>query len=166
MKLNNKHSAIGILIILLVVVFVSSNASLLQIYPKNNSIITERQPAFKWAGEANKLLIDDNEEFISPIIEDIKGNSYQTKDKLNFTTYYWKLIGSTNSSVFRFGIDSVVALELENNANIYNITNIGNTELDVEVVEENNSIWKITGNFLLRLNKTQRFSLKNDILPK
>ena len=173
MKLSS-HLVIGILIILLTIVFISNiNASIIQIYPKNNSIITERQPTFVWIGKANKLIIDDNEEFVSPIVENIKGNSsprglwndsdkiYQIKDALNFTTYYWKLTGSTNSSVLQFRIDSVVALELKNQTNLYNITNIGNTDLDVEVVEEKSSVWKITGNLILKLNETKQFNVKN-----
>jgi len=161
MKLSG-YLAIGILIILLISAFISNiNAPIIQIYPENNSIITEDQPTFKWIGKANKLIIDDNEEFASPIVENIKGNLYQIKDKLSFTAYYWKLTGSTNSSVLQFRIDSVVALELKNQTNLYNITNIGTTDLDVEVAEENSSVWKITGNLVLKLNETKQFNVKN-----
>ncbi len=159
MKPIIKYAAIGILIILLVVIFSSNNMPIVQIYPKNDSIITERQPIFEWVGKSNKLILDDNDEFVSPIVEDVKGNSYQVKDKLNFSTYYWKLIGEKNSSVWQFRIDSVVALELKNNDNLYNITNIGNTDLDVEVVDET-QFSEITG-FVLKLNESKQFRVKN-----
>ena len=161
MKLSN-YFGIGILIILLIIVSTNNiNAPITQIYPENNSIITEDQPTFEWIGKADKLIIDDNEEFASPIVENIKGNLYQIKDKLSFTTYYWKLLGNKNSSVLQFRIDSVVALELKNQNSLYNITNIGTTDLDLEVVEENTSVWKITGNLMLKLNETKQFNVKN-----
>lgn len=162
MKFKNKYLAIGVLIILLIIIFISyTNSSIIQIYPENNSVIIERQPTFKWIGKANKLILDDNDEFISPIIENTRGNSYQLKHELDFTIYYWKLIGDVNSSVWQFRIDSIVALELKNKTNLYNITNVGNTDLNVEVVEEYPSIWKITGNLILRLNETKQFNVKN-----
>ena len=162
MKLNNKYFGIGILIILLFTILISySNNNLIQLYPENNSILTDRQPTFKWVGEANKLIIDDNDEFVSPIIENVEDNLYRINNKLNFTTYYWKLIGSKDSYVWQFRIDSVVALELKNQSNLYNIINVGTTDLDVEVIEEERSLRKITGGFILRLNETQQFNVKN-----
>jgi len=83
---------------------------------------------------------------------------------LNFKTYYWKLTGDKNSSVLQFTIDSIVALELKNQTNLYSITNVGTTDLDVEaveLVEEYPSVWKITGNLLLKLNETKQLNVKN-----
>lgn len=161
MKLSN-YFGIVILIILLISLFINNiNTSIIQSYPENNSIITERQPIFKWVGKANKLIIDDNEEFVSPIIKNVKGNSYQIEDKLNFTAYYWKLIGKKKSSVSQFRIDSIVALELKNKANLYKIANVGTADLDVEVVEEVPSVSKITGRFVLGFNETMQFNVKN-----
>ena len=164
MKINNKFLGIGILIILVTILISFSNNNLIQLFPENNSIITDRQPTFKWIGKANKLIIDDNDEFVSTVIENVEGNSYRINNKLNFTTYYWKLLGNKNSSVSQFRIDSVVALELKNQSNLYNITNVGNTDLDVEVVGENRFLGKITGSFILRLNETQQFNVKNKIV--
>lgn len=161
MKLKNEYLGIGILIILLIILFINNSNSIISVYPKNNSIITDRQPTFEWVGKADYLILDDNDEFVSPVIENVKGSSYRIKDKLNFTTYYWKLIGDENSSVLQFRIDSIVALELKNQANLYSITNVGNTDLDVEVVEEYPSVWKITGNLLLKLNGTKQLNVKN-----
>lgn len=164
MKLKNKYLGIGILIVVIYISFIINNNLIIQVYPKNNSVITERQPTFEWAGKANNLIFDDNDEFVSPVIENVNGNSYQIKNKLNFTTYYWKLIGSTNSSVLQFKIDSIVALELKNQTNLYSITNVGTTDLDVETVEEYPSVWKITGNLLLKLNETKQLNVKNSTL--
>ena len=162
MKTNKIYFGIGILIILLFTILISySNNNLIQLYPENNSILTDNQPTFKWVGKADKLIIDDNDEFTSPVIENVEDNSYRINNKLNFIKYYWKLSGNKNSSVWQFRIDSVVALELKNQSNLYNITNVGTTDLDVEVIEEERSLRKITGSFILRLNETQQFNLKN-----
>ena len=164
MKLSNKYLGIGILIIVFYISFIISANSIIQVYPKNNSVITERQPTFEWAGKANRLIFDDNDEFVSPVIENVSGSSFKVKDKLNFKTYYWKLTGDKNSSVLQFTIDSIVALELKNQTNLYSITNVGTTDLDVEaveLVEEYPSVWKITGNLLLKLNETKQLNVKN-----
>ena len=153
---------IGILILLAMSFFAYTNNNLLiQVYPKNNSIITERQPAFRWIGEADKLIIDDNEEFISPLVEDVNGTSYSIKKKLDFTKYYWRLIGKKNSSVWQFKVDSVVALVVKNESDLYNITNAGNTDLDIEIHEKNRSFRGITGNIILEENKFKQIEAKN-----
>ena len=149
------------MLLILLFNYINSN-KLVQIYPENNSIITERLPTFKWFGNADKIIIDDNDEFVSPIIEDVVGNSYQIKNKLNFTTYYWKLIGKKGTSVWQFKIDSLVALRLKNESNLYNLSNIGNTNLDVEIQENKGS--KITGRITLEQNETKQFEIKNSTL--
>ena len=80
---------------------------------------------------------------------------------LVFTTYYWKLTGNADSSASQFEVDSVVALELKNGEHASNVTNTGTTDLDVEVVEENHSIWRVTGNFILKLKETKQLPAKN-----
>ncbi len=161
MRLKNKYLGIGILIIAIFILFIANNNLIIQVYPKNSSVITERQPTFEWAGKADNLIFDDNDKFVSPVIEDVNGNSYQIKDKLNFTTYYWKLTGKKNSSVSQFKVDSIVALELKNQTNLYSITNVGTADLNVESVEEYPSAWKITGNLILKLNETNQINVKN-----
>lgn len=156
------YLGIGILFILLFTYF--NNNLIIQIHPENNSIITERQPTFKWFGNANKLIIDDNEEFISPLIEDVNGNSYQVKNKLNFSTYYWKLVGKKETSVWQFKVDSVVALHLKNDSERYNLSNVGNTDLDVEIHERNTSFWEITGNIILEEDKTKQIEVEESTL--
>ena len=161
MKSNKIYFGFGIVLLsLILILYIYYNSLIVTLHPENNSVITDIQPTFRWTGEANKLLIDDNEEFISPIIEDIKGNSYQIEDKLNFTTYYWKLIGKKESSVSQFRVDSVVAMDLKNQNELYNITNVGTADLNVEVVEEI-PFSEITGGFVLRLNETRQFNVKN-----
>lgn len=165
MKINKLNYKIGILFILLLILFsYINNNILIQIYPENNSIITERQPTFKWIGKANKLIIDDNNEFISPIIENIDGNPYRTKNRLNFTTYYWRLLGDKNSSVWQFTVQSLVALTLKNQSSLYNVSNVGNTDLEIEIHQKNKSLWKITGNLILEQNKTKQIEVENSTL--
>lgn len=136
---------------------------MIQKNPENNSIITERQPVFKWIGKANKLFIDDNDEFTTPIIENIENSPYKLKAKLNFKTYYWKL-GNKDSSVFQFTVQSLVALTLKNQSDLYNITNVGNTDLEIEIHQKNKELWKITGNIVLRENETKQLKANSTLL--
>ena len=162
MKSNNKYFGFGIIFLLLILIlFIYYNNIIILLYPENNGIITERQPTFKWVGKANKLVIDDSDEFVSPIIENVKSSPYQLKNKLNFTTYYWKLVGKRESSVSQFSVQSLVALRLQNQSDLYNVSNIGNTNLDVEIQEKKGSFWKVTGSVVLEQNKTKQFEIKN-----
>ena len=164
MKINLIYFGIGILFIFVFLSLICANNNLIQIYPENGSAITERQPTFKWSGKADKIIIDDNDEFVSPVIGDVTGNSYLVKNKLNFTTYYWRLSGNKNSSVWQFEIQSLVALSLKNQSDLYNVTNIGNTNLDVEIHEKNRSFWKITGKVVIEQDKTKQIDVKNSTL--
>ena len=160
MKNKLIYIGIGILIILL---FIFTNQNLVQIYPENNSMTTERQPIFKWIGKANKLIVDDNKEFVSPVIENVDSNPYKIKNKLNFNTYYWKLIGTKNSSVLQFTVQSLVALKLNNESDLYNVTNVGNTGIEVEI-HQKKPFLKITGSIILDENETKQLKLNSSLL--
>src|SRR3989338_3309865 len=113
MKQNNIKirilMGIAIELILLLVLFNlltnSLNSDIKLIYPKDNSIINEKYPNFRWKGNAHTLYVDDNIEFVSPIIEHVEGHSHKLETRLNFTTYYWKLLGRSESPVSAFKVE-------------------------------------------------------------
>tara|TARA_Y100000310_G_C20485178_1_gene716541 strand:+ start:150 stop:629 length:480 start_codon:yes stop_codon:yes gene_type:complete len=145
---------------LIVLIAISLNNDLTLIYPEHNSIIQNRNPTFRWTGHANEIIIDNNHNFNSPIIENVVGNSHKINNKLNFETYYWRLNGNTNSPTFQFSIDSFVALNSKNK----NVTNVGNTDLDIEIHEKQKGFWKITGNVILLENETKQLETNSSLL--
>ena len=77
---------IAIIGILLLIIIINQNPEYpLQKFPWNNSVISERHPIFMWQGKAKNILIDDNENFVSPVIENVSQGSHHLKNKLNFT---------------------------------------------------------------------------------
>ena len=145
-------------------ILVAASIAPLQLYPKASGEIQQVRPVFRWIGSAQKILVDDNYEFTSPIVEEVDGNSHQLQSKLNFTTYYWKLIGNRESKTRQFTVNSVVALSLKEKENAYELTNVGTSDLDIEKQESKGSIWKITGNLILRQNESVALKLKNSTL--
>ena len=158
--INKINLGLGIILLLLLILLIN-NDQINQIYPENNSIITDRQPTFKWTGHANKLIIDDNNEFTSPVIKNVNGNSFRI-DELNFTRYYWKLVGKQESPILEFTIESLVALRLKNQNNLINVSNIGNTNLDVEV--QKNKFSAITGLVILEQNQSTKIEINDSTL--
>ena len=157
------NKTIFFLIGILLIVLIAKSMAPLQIYPKNLAEIRDTRPVFKWVGSAEKIIVDDNLEFTSPIIENVHGNSHQLEKILNFTTYYWKLAGSKESKTRQFTVNSVVALSLKEKEDIYELTNVGTSDLDIEK-QEKDSFWKITGNLILKQNETISLKLKNSTL--
>ena len=158
------YFGIGTSLILLAILILMWSNFIIPLSPRDNAVLTERQPTFKWIGNADRLVIDDNEQFISPIIEKANGHSHQARNELNFTTYYWKLVGDKESSVRKFSIDSIVALRLKSNSRLGNLTNIGTTDLDVEVQETIGASSKITGEAVLQRNQSKSFEIKNSTI--
>ena len=88
---------LGCALFLFLIAVATIDKKLIQKQPENNAVITDRQPLFVWEGNAKKISIDDSQEFTSPLTEDVTGNSYQPKEQLEVTTYYWKLFGKKES---------------------------------------------------------------------
>ena len=151
------YITLGILALILIA---NSNNNLTLIYPEDKSNIQLRNPTFKWIGYANELIIDDNYNFDSPIKEKVEGNSHKIKNKLNFETYFWKLNGNKQSPTYQFSIDSFVALKSNNQ----NVTNLGNTDLDIEIHQKEKGFWKITGNVILLENETKQLEANSSLL--
>ena len=86
------------------------------------------------------ILIDDNKEFSSP--EKIYAEDYLVVN-LKPGKYYWKIDGALPSSTRELTIKSVVDLKLKRYGEGYQVSNGGNTQLDVEIYENqilNNTI--------------------------
>ena len=142
MKPNKMFLAVNFLLLVLVAaIIISTTANPTPLHPKNNQQITDTTPEFNWRGTAHTLLIDDSEEFISSIQKEIQKKSYTLEQKLDFGTYYWKLVGKRNSSISSFEVTSVVAIKADGNE----LQNIGNTKINVTEFSRN----KITGNIVL-----------------
>ena len=97
---------------------------------------------------ADKLLIDDNQEFTSPEEYDIKDN---LEINLKPGDYYWKAVGLTRSEVRKLTINSEIDLRLKKSQYGYDIVNAGNVELTVDIY--NNT--KLIGNIILEIDDSE-----------
>ena len=83
--------------------------------------------------KADYLLIDDNEEFTSPERYDVVDG---LKLELEPGEYYWKVVGVFGSEVRTLKINSVVSLEISENAEgEFDVENVGNVRLNVDVYD-------------------------------
>ncbi|MBW2984592.1 hypothetical protein KY361_05725 [Candidatus Woesearchaeota archaeon] len=106
---------------------------------------TNRTILFEWIGLANRVLIDDNPSFSSPIM--ISGKETAS---LPPGEYYWRTTGF--SAKKRFILDSEVAISLKKLSNhSYNIENKGNVNALLETLR--NKDWGITGAAALNLGE-------------
>jgi hypothetical protein len=104
-------------------------ASPLVIAPANNFQTSESEILFN-IENADILLIDDSMEFTTP-------DEYMLKEglKLNLEpgTYYWKVKGILGSEIRTLTVNSKIDLQLRRKGEGYEVFNIGNVRLDVEV---------------------------------
>lgn len=124
--------------------------------------IFERQPVISWTGYATKLIIDDNEDFSSPEVIDLKGSNYQFKERLDLGNYFWKLKGIYETSPKSFNLNSEVAIKLYKEEEL-NLENDGNTKLNVSVEEYDTGI---TGQIVLDLGEITVVKENSDIKAK
>ena len=119
-----KHNIIfGIANLILILVIIT----LLLPYPPDNSIIYERNPNFKSLGTGT-LILSKQQELSYPILKEDFENNYRVKEKLDFETYYWKIIKENlDTKVRKFTVQSKVAASIKENK----LTNEGNTRANV-----------------------------------
>ncbi|MCK5449670.1 hypothetical protein KAI32_02295 [Candidatus Pacearchaeota archaeon] len=120
-------------------IFLVGYSQPLVISPLNEFETTNSSVLFSIEG-AEFILIDDNNEFTSPekfIVED--GLMINLKPGV----YYWKVESVLKSEVRKLTINSEVDLKLKELGEGYEITNAGNTRLDVEVYNGTSLISKI-----------------------
>ena len=165
---NKLLPALLALTLIAYVIFIISNSIILT-QPKDNIIITNRYPEFKWDSNQNtyRLIVDNSPDFNSPIIDvSLTEKSFKSNIKLDLSKYYWKVIGeNTGSAVNSFTITSIVAVELEENSTTSVIKNVGNVRTKI-TTEENRNGFSVIGavildiNELLAKNKTNQTSFK------
>lgn len=132
MRIKNK---IIIIVNLIIITILFTHFNILLEYPKNNQHLFDRNAELKWKGNYNNyiLYIDDNEEFKSPTIKRVTGNSYLINN-LDFGIYYWKIkTEKISSPTWKFTIDSEVAINMIEKEDDIDIKNVGNTDLDLEL---------------------------------
>lgn len=159
-----KYFFITTITILLLISIFAINDLIIPLEPKNNQIITDTEPTFRWIGNADEIYIDDNPDFTSPLIQKTNGNNHKIGSRLDFGDYYWKLNGIKDSGIMHFTLDSLVSLELDQNSNDVNLVNTGTTDLDIEVKEKSKDSWVITGNIILEQDESLDLKIKNSTI--
>ena len=124
-----KIDLVLVIVSLVVLIGVVGYVSPLVIAPLDDYETTETEISFS-SEKADLLLIDDNLEFTSP-------DEYFPEDGLKINLkpgeYYWKAVGIGESEVRSFTINSEVNLMLEFDSEGYNVVNVGNVRLNVDV---------------------------------
>lgn len=138
--------------------FVNYSSFIILKNPKNEAVIYDRFPEIIWKGTSNyyNLIIDNNKDFETPLINTtVNITDYKVNRRLDFGTYYLKIIDPKNNKekTTSFTVQSLVALELDNG-----IKNVGNTKISVV-----NSIL-VTGAAVLEINQVLNKKLMNETL--
>ena len=120
MKFNIVFGIVNLILLFTVI-------SLLPPYPLDNSIIYERYPSF-WSLGKSTLILSKEKDLSNPVLEENFENKYKVKEKLEFDTYYWKIIKENiETKVRKFTVESKVATSIKANK----LTNEGNTIVNV-----------------------------------
>ncbi|RMD46055.1 hypothetical protein D6829_00600 [Candidatus Pacearchaeota archaeon] len=90
---------------------------------------------------ADKVLIDDNPDFTSPMVLDVRKAH---KVELKPGVYFWKAEGVFGSDVRRLTIKSFVSLEVRPVGNGFEVLNAGNVDLNVLVYDNKTLVKKIS----------------------
>ena len=152
-----------IILNLVLIVLIINFYSIKLIEPLGDSKTINRNPILKWEGYQNtyRIYIDDNKELTSPIVKEVLGNNYQLNN-LDFKKYYWKVKGLFYSKTNSFEVVSEVSLERSGG----DITNVGNTQLNVTIEEKKGSFWDITGSFIVDISQSFKPKENSRILAK
>lgn len=124
--------------------------------PAHGGCTDERRPEFAWGGMQGDfvLLLDQDPDFGSPVMEEVAGNSYRPGEELEFGKYYWKVrSGPISSGVGEFTLDSSVVVSREDKS----VRNEGNVELVVH---------SMTGAFLLGVGESLEISEDEDVVAE
>lgn len=131
MKTKHIYAIDLVLIIgtLMTLIFLVGYSRPLVIAPLDGFVTTNSTVLFS-IEKAGIILVDDNANFTSP-------ERFEVKDGLVINlkpgVYYWKVVGILKSETRKLTINSEVDLKLKRLGEGYEITNAGNTRLDVEV---------------------------------
>lgn len=137
--MNKKIIAI---IVMILIVITINLFSIRLVSPKHNAVIEANEVLFKWKGYNKNytLVIDNNREFTSPKTISLNTTTITVKNLLP-EEYFWKIISNKiESRTGRFSITSVVAINRSYINNSLEITNTGNTDLNITLEKD-----RITG---------------------
>lgn len=142
----NKRKILAIDFVLIVgtlfaLFFIIGYARPLVIAPIDGLETTDNTVLFSFEN-GDRILIDDNLGFSSPMIIDVQDNIVVT---LEPGVYYWKIDGVIDSEVRELTIKSLVDLKLREKDGQYNVVNSGNTRLNVDIYEKG----ELTGSVVL-----------------
>ena len=131
-------------IIAVALIFLLANTNIL-LSPSQIST-TSQNISFNWVGLQQKIMIDDNLQFTSPIITERKSI------ELEPGTYYWKTTGLSIAK--QFTIDSEVGLIIEQkNKTTYSARNTGNIRELISIIKKGTGF--ITGQAILEINESR-----------
>ncbi len=134
MEMHKKHilvvDVVLILGSLLIIALFVGYTQPLAIAPLNNYLTSNASVLFQFKG-ADRILIDDNLEFTSPDTIFVEDDALVNLEPGN---YYWKVVGTFESEVRQFTIQSQIDLRIRDAGNeTYEVVNSGNEPLSVEV---------------------------------
>jgi len=95
-------------------------------YPTGNIVLEDGNVDFSFKN-AQIILIDDNQKFVSPLEINLENSGANAT--LEPGTYYWKAVGILESSVKELTVESRVGLEI--NQEKLTLRNIGNVPLNL-----------------------------------
>lgn len=124
---------------ILIVGLLLSNLGVLLVSPIDGFESFEREVVFDWSGWGKEytILLDDDDDFNSPIIKKVTGNFYVVDD-LEIGKYYWKVQKeAVESHVRSFEIKSLVGLDVVEDDEEIILRNSGNVD---ETISATNSI--------------------------
>ena len=117
--------------LLLSVLGVVGYAQPLVIAPLDGLVTNESDVVFSFE-RGQRVLVDDNLEFSSPEIYEVEEGGVITLDP---GRWYWRVEGAKVSKVRSLTIQGIVALEIRSDGEGYDVVNVGNTRLLVEVYD-------------------------------
>ena len=123
---------------LIILVFLVGYTNPLVVAPLDDYGSSEGKVLFE-IEKADKLLIDDNMDFSTPEEYDIVEG---LRISLEPGQYYWK-VGLVDGSIKTLTINSEIVLELRKSEEGYDVVNVGNSRLNVDVYNGTELINKI-----------------------
>jgi len=135
---------------LVVVLGLVGYARPLVIAPADGLVTTDGAVLFVFE-KAEIILLDDNIEFSSP--EEIYAEDNLVIN-LEPGNYYWKVKGALSSEVRQLTVNDVVALQLQSVDEGYEVVNVGNVLLNVDVYENGS----LAGSRLLDVEESEEVS--------
>ena len=138
------------LISLIVIVGIVGFRTPYVILPHDNLTTSDETVLFSFEN-AEKILIDENKNFTSPRILQVKDDLII---ELEPGIYYWKVQGLVESKIRKLNIQSKIDLRMNKLNNSYTLTNAGNVNLNVEVYNKS----KLKENFSLGTDNEKEVS--------